>query len=124
MPCAPPAPRLHTCASTPRASPTTPPPCCSKPSRRPNTTCNITSPSSPEETAAFVFTLDAINFGSGYFPHLRKRPELSGYFTIAGALTDHFRAHGPLSAPALATIDAAACQQLFDQPPDGGRSTN
>jgi len=74
----------------------------------------------PEETAAFVLTLDAINFGSGYFPHLRKRPKLSGYFTIAGALTDHFRAHSPLSAPALAAIDAAACQQLFDQPPDGG----
>src|SRR5437867_3976929 len=28
----------------------------------------------PEATLAFVVTLDAINFGSGYFPKLKKRP--------------------------------------------------
>ena len=31
-----------------------------------------------EATAGFVVSLDAINFGSGYFPHIRKRPGLSG----------------------------------------------
>src|SRR5689334_8268828 len=28
----------------------------------------------PRDTLAFFLTLDAINFGSGYFPHLKKRP--------------------------------------------------
>jgi hypothetical protein len=51
-----------------------------------------------EETVAFVLTLDAINFGSGYFPHLRKRPGLSGYFTVAAALNDYYQARGPAGA--------------------------
>jgi len=43
-----------------------------------------------EETVAFFVTLDTINFGSGYFPHLAKQPGVSGYFPIAIALCDHF----------------------------------
>ena len=39
-----------------------------------------------EELAAFWLALDAINFGSGWFPTLRKRRGRSGYFTIASAL--------------------------------------
>ena len=39
-----------------------------------------------EERAAFSLTLDAINFGSGWFPTLRKRDGLSGYNTIAAGL--------------------------------------
>lgn len=66
-------------------------------------------------TVAFVLTLDAINFGSGYFPHLRKRPGLSGYFTVAASLTDHFRRQGPFSAEALTQLTAAHCTDLFDQ---------
>ena len=27
-----------------------------------------------KDTLAFILTLDAINFGSGYFPQVRKRP--------------------------------------------------
>ena len=73
-----------------------------------------------EETAAFVLTLDAINFGSGYFPHLRKPPGLSGYFTITGALTEHFRAHGPLSAAQLAALGTDDCRAIFGQVPDDG----
>ena len=74
----------------------------------------------PADTVAYVLTLDAINFGSGYFPYLRKRPDLSGYFTIAAALTDHFRQHGPLTAPALSALGADDCRKIFDQPTDGG----
>jgi hypothetical protein len=70
-----------------------------------------------EDTAAFVVTLDAINFGSGYFPHLRKRPGLSGYFTVAAALTDHYRTNGPLGAAALAALSTADCTRLFAQDP-------
>jgi len=74
----------------------------------------------PVDTAAYVLTLDAINFGSGYFPHLRKRPGLSGYFTVAAALTDRFRARGPFTAPELRALTADDCRVLFAQAPDGG----
>lgn len=68
-----------------------------------------------EATAAFWLTLDAINFGSGYFPALRKRPGMSGYFTIASALSAHFYAHGPLSAAQLAELDTSSCAALLQQ---------
>ena len=58
-----------------------------------------------EQTAARWLTLDVINFGSGWFPTLRKRPGLSGARTIAAALTDHFQARGPWSAAQLVEID-------------------
>jgi len=70
-----------------------------------------------EDTVAFIVTLDAINFGSGWFPHLRKRPGLSGYFTVAAALTDHCRRHGAPDAAALAALTAADCTRLFAQDP-------
>jgi len=71
------------------------------------------------ETVAFFLTLDSINFGSGYFPHLRKRPGHSGYFTVAASLTDRFRGHGPLTAEALVRLDTAACGRIFAQEPLG-----
>ena len=40
----------------------------------------------PESVARALLTLDAINFGSGWFPTLRKDPGRSGYATIASAL--------------------------------------
>ena len=51
-----------------------------------------------EELAAFWLTLDAINFGSGWFPTLRKRDGRSGYFTVATGVRDRFASHGPWSA--------------------------
>lgn len=71
----------------------------------------------PDQTIAFILTLDAINFGSGYFPHLRKRPGLSGYFTIAAALTERFASQGPFSVTELQTLTATDCARLFDQDP-------
>ncbi len=68
------------------------------------------------DTVAFVLTLDTINFGSGYFPHLAKLPGLSGYFTVATRLTERYKVSGPLSATELAAITPAACAQLFHQP--------
>ena len=67
------------------------------------------------DTAAFIVTLDTINFGSGWFPHLKKRPGLSGYFTIASALNDLFRAEGPLTASRLAHLSGAECARIFGQ---------
>jgi hypothetical protein len=69
----------------------------------------------PQDTLAFVLTLDAVNFGSGWFPHLRKRPGLSGYFTIATSLKEHFERHGPWRAEQLARLDAADCAAIFGQ---------
>jgi hypothetical protein len=43
---------------------------------------------SAEDVASYMLTLDAINFGSGWFPTLRKRPGCSGYFTVAWSLAD------------------------------------
>jgi hypothetical protein len=68
-----------------------------------------------DDTVAFFLTLDAINFGSGYFPHLRKRPGMSGYFTIASSLNDHFKTHGPLSAQRLTELTQEDCAQTFGQ---------
>jgi len=70
----------------------------------------------PEATIAFVVTLDAVNFGSGWFPHLVKRPGCSGYFTISTALSEHFDAHGPIPADALRRMTAERCAALFGQP--------
>jgi hypothetical protein len=68
-----------------------------------------------EHTLAFVLTLNAINFGSGWFPHLAKRGKLSGYLTISTALRERFEREGPWSAAELERLDAAACAQLFGQ---------
>lgn len=65
----------------------------------------------PEETLAYVVTLDAINFGSGYFPHLLKRAGMSGYFTVAASLKDAW----PLSAEALRHLALEDCVEIFGQ---------
>jgi len=58
-----------------------------------------------------VLQLDAINFGSGWFPTLRKRPGLSGYGTIAAA----FGEHGPWPNGELRALDAAAVAAVLGQ---------
>src|SRR5688500_13337968 len=64
-------------------------------------------------TAAFFVTLDAINFGSGYFPHLRKRPGMSGYFTVATSLKEEVERNGPMSAERLSGIGRDECFEIF-----------
>ncbi|HET6870284.1 MAG TPA: queuosine salvage family protein [Solirubrobacteraceae bacterium] len=71
-----------------------------------------------EELAAYWLTLDAINFGSGWFPTLRKPGGRSGYFTIATALTERFTTHGSWSAARLADIDAVEIAGTLRQDPD------
>jgi hypothetical protein len=70
---------------------------------------------SREDVAAYLLTLDAINFGSGWFPTLRKRAGSSGYFTVAPALADRFRAHGPWSNAELRALDAAELAAVLGQ---------
>src|SRR5215211_3873318 len=70
-----------------------------------------------DEVVSYLVTLDAINFGSGWFPTLRKRAGCSGYFTVAAALADHFRQHGPWSAAELGELDASELGAVLGQEP-------
>jgi hypothetical protein len=67
-----------------------------------------------EARAAFSLQLNAINFGSGWFPTLRKRPGMSGFRTIEAGL----RAHGPWPAPALAAIGRDEIAAALGQDPE------
>lgn len=69
----------------------------------------------PEATAAYILTLDAINFGSGYFPYLSKRPGYSGYFTIALALREAWEREGPWNAGQLAAMSVSDIARVLDQ---------
>jgi Potential Queuosine, Q, salvage protein family len=70
------------------------------------------------DVASYMLALDAINFGSGWFPTLRKRPGSSGYFTVAWSLADRWRGHGPWSSSELRHLDAATVAAVLGQDPD------
>jgi Queuosine salvage protein len=72
---------------------------------------------SREDVIAYLLTLDTINFGSGWFPTLRKRPGCSGYHTIAWALADRFREQGPWTPAELANLDARTVAAVLEQDP-------
>jgi len=71
-----------------------------------------------EELTAFWLTLDSINFGSGWFPTLRKRDGRSGYYTVATGVRDRFADHGLWTAAELAQIDAGEIAGVLGQDPD------
>jgi Potential Queuosine, Q, salvage protein family len=67
-----------------------------------------------EDRAAFSLTLNAINFGSGWFPTLRKAPGMSGFRTVEAGL----RAHGPWTAEELAATTREEIAAAVGQDPD------
>lgn len=71
----------------------------------------------PEAVRAFVLCADAINFGSGWWPTIRKRPGRSGYMTITGGLAERFRTHGAWTAGELARLDATVVAAALGQDP-------
>jgi hypothetical protein len=77
---------------------------------------------SREDVAAYLLTLTAINFGSGWFPLLRKRRvdgrPVSGYFTVAMGLTDRFRAHGAWTPEQLRRITTPEIAAVLGQSAD------
>jgi len=73
---------------------------------------------SGDEIARSLLILDAINFGSGWFPTLRKRPGHSGYATVAAALRERFGAEGPWSNEQLRAIDTNTVAATLGQSPD------
>jgi hypothetical protein len=81
----------------------------------------------PADVADYLLALDAINFGSGWFPMLRKRLDagapVSGYFTVAWNLADHVRAHPSTGGPALGAawlrgVNTCTIAAILEQPPD------
>ncbi|MGA9286437.1 MAG: queuosine salvage family protein [Solirubrobacteraceae bacterium] len=75
----------------------------------------------PADVADYMLALDAINFGSGWFPTLRKRTSegkpVSGYFTVSWALADHVRAHGPPTAAWMSQIGTSEIADILGQDP-------
>lgn len=69
------------------------------------------------EVAAYVLALNAVNFGSGWFPTLDKRPHSSGYWTVAWGLADRWRDHGAWSAQDLRALTAADVAGTLGQSP-------
>jgi SAM-dependent methyltransferase len=77
------------------------------------------------DVADYMLALDAINFGSGWFPTLRKRMSsdsparpVSGYFTVSWALADHVRAHGPPTSTWLSRVSTPEVAEILGQRPD------
>jgi hypothetical protein len=64
---------------------------------------------SDEQRAAFGLQLNAVNFGSGWFPTLRKPAGLSGFRTVEAGL----KARGPWSAEELTRVAAADAAAAF-----------
>lgn len=71
----------------------------------------------PDEVSQYLLALDAINFGSGWFPLLRKRPFSSGYYTVSWALADHVRAAGVPGAAELRSMSTDRIAAILGQDP-------
>jgi hypothetical protein len=76
----------------------------------------------PEDVADYLLALDAINFGSGWFPQLRKRQSagraVSGYFTVAWNLADHVRTAGAPTPAWLRQVTTREIAAILEQPPE------
>ena len=73
------------------------------------------APGAPDEQrAAFQITLNAVNFGSGWFPTLNKRLGMSGFRTVEAGL----REHGPWPAARLAGIGRHEIAAALGQDPE------
>jgi hypothetical protein len=71
-----------------------------------------------EGTAAFAICMNAINFGSGWWPTIRKRDGLSGYATMAAGVSERFEEHRPWSTEELLAMDAATIAAVVSQDPE------
>ena len=69
--------------------------------------------SSREERAARSLTLNAVNFGSGWFPTLRKPPGMSGFRTVEAGL----RSRPPWTAAELTAITREELASVLGQDP-------
>jgi len=67
-----------------------------------------------EHRAAGALQLNAINFGSGWFPTLNKEPGMSGFRTVEA----RFKRRGPWSAEELRALDTPTVSEVFGQDPE------
>jgi hypothetical protein len=78
-----------------------------------------------EDTAGYILTLDAINFGSGYKPDLAAEGwdmlEGSIYYMVSTQLKRHFEQQGPLTPAQCAALTVADMKAMLKLP-DGPRS--
>src|SRR4051812_6600764 len=78
----------------------------------------------PADVAMYTLALDTINFGSGWFPTLRKRTDpatgrtVSGYFTVAWNLADAFRVRGAWSTVQLRAMRTEELAGILGQSAD------
>jgi Potential Queuosine, Q, salvage protein family len=72
----------------------------------------------PETAAAFAICMNAINFGSGWWPTIRKRPGHSGYATMAAGVTDRFASSGPWTVEELLAMGAGMIATVVGQDPE------
>lgn len=72
----------------------------------------------PEALAAFAICMNAINFGSGWWPTIRKRPGHSGYATMAAGVTERFEERGPWSVEELLAMEAETIAAVVGQDPE------
>lgn len=73
-----------------------------------------------EALAAYIMSLEAVNFGSGYEEALVaegwSRLDNSLYFTVSTALKRHFMERGPWSAARMRRLDAQDIRTIFHLP--------
>src|SRR3954452_12262028 len=72
----------------------------------------------PEERARYVLVLDAINFGSGWFPTLLTEGGESPTTALTRRLNEHARERGgPWTAPELRALDRREVARVLGQDP-------
>lgn len=69
----------------------------------------------PEAAAAFAISMNAINFGSGWWPTIRKRPGRSGYATMEAGVREQFDSVGHWSADELVAMDGSTIAGVVGQ---------
>ncbi len=69
----------------------------------------------PETAAAFAICMNAINFGSGWWPTIRTRSGHSGYETMAAGVRERFEDAGVWSAAELRAMDAGTIAAVVGQ---------
>lgn len=72
-----------------------------------------------ETDVAFAFVMNAVNFGSGWFPVVHKRDGMSGAVTMGANLRDAWLRDGPWSPHDLVALDVGAVARTFSQDVDG-----
>jgi hypothetical protein len=70
------------------------------------------------DVATYLVALTTINFGSGWFPTLRKRRGMSGYFTVASSLADLFRSEGAFTNEQLRALTTEEVAHTLGQSTD------